>query len=305
MNEQQLQTILSEAYGIHAPPPDFLRDGGGQTYLVNGNPKCLLKVIGPAFSETARQSVAIMRYLAERGFPVPRILLTKQGHAVLETSVDGVKSLLVLMEYLDGDEPDLEQDAAKIGALIGRFHRLMAQCPIRPVPRGKDFFIGRYLAFLRQKHDPNLAAYEKLGARLWEKVETLPQGTCHGDLHRGNLLQSPDGTVYLLDFDTVCRAPRMFDLAVLCDLTDYFRLDPADVRTARRVYRKFLTGYAQDHALSPAEILSFPDWVAIRHFQLQATILELYGVDCIDAKFVADQLAWLRQWQEETAAWQN
>ena len=46
------------------------------------------------------------------------------------------------------------------------------------------------------------------------------------------------------------------------------------------------------------EILSFPYWVAIRHFQLQATILEIYGVDSIDEGFIDGQLYWLNRWQE-------
>ena len=52
------------------------------------------------------------------------------------------------------------------------------------------------------------------------------------------------------------------------------------------MYREFLSGYVGYHKLSHEEILSFPYWVAIRHFQLQATIFEIYGVDCIDEGFI-------------------
>ena len=44
-------------------------------------------------------------------------------------------------------------------------------------------------------------------------------------------------------------------------------------------------------------------WVAIRHFQLQATILEIYGVDCIDEGFIDGQLYWLNKWQEAMTDW--
>ena len=54
-----------------------------------------------------------------------------------------------------------------------------------------------------------------MGDRLWEKVKDLPTGICHGDLHRGNLLQDHDGKIYLVDFDTACRAPYMFDVMVI------------------------------------------------------------------------------------------
>ena len=64
------------------------------------------------------------------------------------------------------------------------------------------------------------------------------------------------------------------------------------------VYQKFLLGYSDHHKLSREEILSFPYWVAIRHFQLHATILEIYGADCIDEDFIDGQLYWLNKWQE-------
>ncbi len=84
----------------------------------------------------------------------------------------------------------------------------------------------------------------------------------------------------------------------MCDMTDYFMLKPEDIELTKEVYQKFLSGYSKYHALSLEEVLSFPDWVAIRHFQLQATILEVHGIDCIDEQFIDYQLYWLNQWQE-------
>ena len=101
-----------------------------------------------------------------------------------------------------------------------------------------------------------------------------------------------------MDFDTVCRAPIMFDVMTMCDMTDYFRLKPDDVELTMKVYREFLAGYASHRTLSREEIRSFPYWVAIRHFQLQATIVEIYGPDCIDEGFIDGQLYWLNQWEE-------
>ena len=301
MNEKQLLEILKREYGIEKPSLAFLREGGGHTYIVNGRKKYLLKAVGGAFLNTARQSVSVLRYLNEKGFPAPALILTRDGAEAYETGADGEERLIVLMEFIDGDEPDLTKTAAEVGALVGRFHRLMEDCPGDPVSHGRAFFIGRYLDFLRRKNYPRLSAYEELGERLWEKVAALPRGRCHGDLHRGNLLRRPDGRIFLVDFDTVCRAPLMFDIMAACDLTDYFHLKREDIRVTKAVYRDFLTGYASCRALSREELLSFPDWVAIRHFQLQATILEIYGIDCIDERFTDSQLSWLRGWQEATA----
>ena len=300
MDERILQKILTKEYGIDSPSLEFLREGGSHTYVVNGKNKYLLKVIGSAFSDTARQSISIMRYLEGNGFLAPKTMLTKSGEAFFETETDGEKKLIVLMEFIDGDEPDMEICAADVGGLVGRFHQLMEKYPEDTVPKGKEFFIGRYLECLRKKNYPRIAEYEELGERLWDKVKYLPQGKCHGDLHRGNLLQNTDGQIFLVDFDTVCRAPFMFDVMVMCDMTDYFNLKPEDIALTKEVYRKFLSGYSGYHALSREEISSFPYWVAIRHFQLQATILEIYGIDCIDEGFIDGQLWWLNRWQETT-----
>ena len=298
MDERILQKILTKEYGIDSSSLEFLREGGSHTYVVHGKNKNLLKVIGSAFSDTARQSISIMRYLEGNGFLAPKTMLTKSGEAFFETETDGEKKLIVLMEFIDGDEPDMEICAADVGGLVGRFHQLMEKYPEDTVPKGKEFFIGRYLECLRKKNYPRIAEYEELGERLWDKVKYLPQGKCHGDLHRGNLLQNTDGQIFLVDFDTVCRAPLMFDVMVMCDMTDYFNLKSEDIELTKEVYQKFLSGYSKYHALSREEILSFPYWVAIRHFQLQATILEIYGVDCIDEGFIDGQLYWLNKWKE-------
>ena len=293
-----MQDILALNYGIESPSLEFLREGGTTTYIVNGRSKYLLKVIGSAFSDTARQSASIMRYLEENGSQVPKMILTNSGEAFFETEIDGEKKLIVLMEFIDGDEPELEKCASEIGRLVGRFHQLMEGYPSELVYRDKEFFIGRYIEFLRKKEYSRIKEYEELGERLWDKVKNLPQGNCHGDLHRGNLLQNADGKIYLVDFDTACKAPVMFDVMVMCDMTDYFNLKHEDIELTKVVYREFLSGYAGYHKLSREEILSFPYWVAIRHFQLQATILEIYGVDCIDEGFIDGQLYWLNKWQE-------
>ena len=298
MDEKYLQGILTKYYGIEDRSLEFLREGGTHTYIVSGSPKYLLKVIGSAFSDTAKQSVSIMRYLEENGFPVPGTILTKSGESILETEIEDEKKLIVLMEFIDGDEPELEKCASEVGELVGRFHRLMEKYPAELTLHGKEFFIDRYLNFLRKKNYPRITEYEELGERLWEKVKDLPIGSCHGDLHRGNLLQNPDGKIYLVDFDTACRAPFMFDVMVMCDMTDYFHLKQKDIKLTGEVYKKFLSGYSDYHTLSREEILSFPYWVAIRHFQLQATILEIYGPDCIDEGFIDGQLYWLNKWQE-------
>ena len=291
-----LPTLLRERYGREDLSLRLLREGGGQTYLAEGGEKLLVKVIGPAFAATARQSVSIMRFLEEWGFPVPQTVLTRSGEAMTELPTDDGNRLVTVQAFIEGDEPDLTKRAEDVGALVGRLHNLLAQFPGEVTEHGKSFFIGRYLDFLRRKGYPRLGEYEELGERLWRRVEDQCPAVCHGDLHRGNLLEDGDGQIFVLDFDTVCRAPVLFDVSVMCDMTDYFHLREADIDTASAVYERFLAGYGGVRALDPAERRSFCDWVAIRHFQLQATILEIHGIDCVGERFLDAQLDWLDGW---------
>lgn len=114
-------------------------------------------------------------------------------------------------------------------------------------------------------------------------------------------METADGKIYLLDFDTVCIAPRMFDVTVMCDMTDYFNLQVADIMTTRAVCKNFLAGYTHHINLTETEWASLNDWIVIRHFQLQATIVEIFGIDCIDNDFIDRQLQWNRSWEEQCA----
>lgn len=298
MNEQALLEILRTHYGLENVSVQFLREGGSHTYLVEGETKYFLKVIGAAFAKTSRQSVSVMRYLEAQDFPVPRTILTQSGEALLETSIHGENRLIVMQEYIDGEEPDMETRAAEVGELVGRLHDLLERYPEKLVNHDRLFFIGRYLDFLRQKKYPRLAEYEALGETLWKQVEDQPKGNSHGDLHRGNLLEDANGRIVLLDFDTVCCAPMMFDVMVMCDMTDYFHLKQSDIEITKNVYEQFLSGYCKQRPLSRKEQRSLAAWVAIRHFQLQATILEIHGIDCVGEKFIDAQLDWLKKWIE-------
>ena len=83
-------------------------------------------------------------------------------------------------------------------------------------------------------------------------------------------------------------------------MTDYFRLKQKDIEITKDVYTRFLSGYGKQRSLSREEILSLPYWVAIRHFQLQAIIMEIYGLHCNDDSFDDAQLRWLNKWLEIT-----
>lgn len=291
--------ILQQNYEVPAETVEFLRESGGTTYLVQGvDRKFLLKAAGKAFWNTIQQSVDVMCFLAERSFPVPAVIRTKWGTRMLERIEEGEEYLLALFEYIEGKEPDLRVCGERVGHMIGWLHKMLPSYSGALIKRDFRFFMERYIEILRQKDYPKAEIYAKLGTELWERVKDCPVGVCHGDLHRGNLLETADGKIYLLDFNTICLAPRMFDVAVMCDMTDYSQLKSDDIKNTKAVYGRFLKGYARHIKLKEANWASFKDWVAIRHFQLQATVVEIYGMDCVDEQFIDEQLKWLENWEQ-------
>lgn len=300
MEESRILLKLRENYNDKISGIDFLRKSGGTTYIVNGEgQKFFLKIAGKAFYDTIRQSVDIVRYLSQKGFPVPNIMETKSGMPMLEIHDQGQEYLFILSEYIDGKEPDLCTCGEQVGELMGWLHTLLLDYKGPLIERDYHFFIERYVEILRRRNSPLADTYADIGTKFWERVKDCPVGVCHGDPYHGNLLETADGKIYLLDFDTICIAPRMFDVMVTCDMTDYFDLRLADMITTRTVYENFLAGYTHHIHLTEAERASFYDWVIIRHFQLQATIVEIFGMDCIDDDFINKQLQWMKSWEEQ------
>jgi Ser/Thr protein kinase RdoA (MazF antagonist) len=274
-----------------------LRDGGCLSYSAESdNKKYLLKIVKPNFLDTAIQSTEIMNYLSESGFPVPRIIPTADGK--LYDFSEG--RMFLLFEFIEGREPEPGEKIEEIGELTGRLHNIMENHIDNLPIREKPFFIDRYIELLRRKKYPEQKILEfiQYGNELWERVKELPRSYCHGDLHRGNLLITSSNQIYFLDFDTSCIAAPVFDIMVMCDTTDYFNFKQEGYAITKQIFERFLKGYQKYRSLSDKEYAAFYDFIAIRHYQLQATILEIYGLDCVDEVFINQQLEWLRQWRE-------
>lgn len=297
MNNTEILNLLNENYNNKIDSVEFIRQGGCLSYAVKSdNDKLFLKIISNAFIKTAIQSIHIQEYLIKNNFPVPKIIYTKDNKLYLETD----NQLFVLYEYIDGVEPNLDDNAEGICELVGKLHKLMSSYPGELIMHHKEFFVDRYIDILRKRHYPDekLNEYIEIGNQLWNRVKDLPCGFCHGDLHRGNLLQIADDIIYMLDFDTACFAPQLFDIAVMCDTTDYFTFDKNEFHHTTDIFNRFIKEYSKYNQIE-FNLNQFYDFIALRHFQLQATIVEIYGLDCIDEKFIDKQLEWIKQWRKQ------
>ncbi|HOP10264.1 MAG TPA: phosphotransferase [Oscillospiraceae bacterium] len=300
MNQVQIINFLKEYYSIKADTLELIREAGSSAYVVTeNNNKYFLRIVKPAFFDTAVTAADIQYFLQKQDFPVPKIHPAKDGSPCVEWRTSDEKHLFVLYEYIEGKESEPNQDAEAIGELIGKLHKIMKSYPGPLVKHDKPFFIGRYINILRRKQYPKTDEFVAYGDAVWNRVRGLPRGYCHGDMYSGNIHKAANGKLYVLDFDTSCEAFPVYDPVLICNRTHYFEFDPDGYEKSKAVFTRFLPSYLKHSPLSQAEIDAFFDLIAVYHFQVQATVIEINGLDCVDAAFLDRQYDWLCRWREQ------
>jgi Ser/Thr protein kinase RdoA (MazF antagonist) len=288
--------ILNEKYPAHFDNIEQLRDGGSVSYIVfSGRNKYFLRATKSVFFDTAMQGADIQIYLQGKGFPVPPIVRTKIGSPYIKKD----NSIYILYEFIEGTETNIEQDAEIVGALVGKLHHIMKDYPGKLAVRDERFFIGRYVDILKNRQYAKTEEFAVYGSALWDNIKDLPRGYCHGDMHSGNVLKTPTGKHYILDFDTFCEGVPMYDLALICDMTEYFEFKENNYERSNMVLSRFVPEYMKYHSISTAEIEAFHDLIAIQHFSTQATIMEMFGADCLSDVELDGQLDWLYRWRAQ------
>ena len=112
-------------------------------------------------------------------------------------------------------------------------------------------------------------------------------------------IKAGGGKFYIVDFDTSCAGFPMYDPTLICNKTDYFDFDEHAYEKSKVILLRFLPEYMKQKSLSQREIDAFFDLIALYHFALQATIIEAYGLDCVDYAFLDKQLDWLYRWRDQ------
>lgn len=292
---QNIIGLLNESYPIRFDRLELLRDMGSAAYVAfSGSDRYFLRVIKPAFHDTAIDGANIQAFLQTQGVPVPPIIPTHTAVPYAQSA----NQLLILYAFIEGDDCKPETDAEAIGALTGRLHQTMKAYPGTLKKRDKHFYIGRYIDILRTKQYPQIDAYIAYGDMLWDKIKSLPMAFCHGDLYDGNIRKAQDGALYLHDFDTACEGFPMYDPTLICNMTQYFHYDDRDYGRSMQVLARFLPAYQTHATLTQAEIDAFAALVALQHFSTQATVMEIVGMNCIDETVMDNQLDWLNRWAQ-------
>lgn len=294
MENNQILEVMNFYYPMSFVKTELLREGGNTTYAIyTAHDKYFLKIIGTAFSDTFHQSVEINLFLQQNAFSVPHIHMASCNEPYIRVG----ENYFILYGFLETMEIDMEKDAEEVGALIGKLHHLMHSYHRKLVTHDKSFYLDRYIHILREKQYPKQEEFVVYSERLWNKINIIPLGYSHGDMYSGNIARGTDGKLYLLDFDTSCMGFSIYDLALICNQTNYFDYDEEGFPRTAAVFRRLLPEYLKYHSLSEQEKDSLYDMLALYHFALQATIIEIHGPDCVDNAFFDKQLNWLKQWE--------
>lgn len=274
----------------------LIRDWIGKVYEIsNGSKRYIVKIFLKDYTKEALQSIEVMTYLKDNNFKVPDIITTLNGNRYFIAN----NQVVVLYEYVDGELVEKGSKLCSIGKQAGWMRKLMESYNLEVANHSYDFFIKRYLDIMRIKGYQNINKFSELGNYLWNNVKNLPQGFIHGDMHIGNMFQV-ENEIVLFDFDACAIASPMYDIATTCDATDYFDLSYENfhngyIQTQKNV-SAFLRGYEMYYKLSKDEEKAIYYFIAIRHFDIQATIIHSRGLDCVDEMFLNEQYLWLEKW---------
>ncbi|MCL1859258.1 MAG: phosphotransferase [Oscillospiraceae bacterium] len=290
-NRMKIENVLKAVknnYDINIQNVEFFRDGGSCSYTVYGtNNKYFLKTIGcQPYLETAIDSAYIQMHLLQNKFPVIPVILTKEGIPYILVEEQGREYIFIMYDFIELDEFSLEDNEAA-GELIGQLHQVMKSYTGHLLVRGKNYFIDRYVEIMKKKNYPGVELFNAYGDKLWEKINNLPRGYCHCELHRGNIHKTKTGgkQIYIVDFDESNLSFPMYDVTLFCNDTDWSSFDYKTFEKSKFILDNFLKGYLRHSLLTNEEISAFFDFIAVFHFQMQPKIMEIYGYDTADNDF--------------------
>jgi homoserine kinase type II len=271
---------------------------------------------------------AIQEHLAQRRFPLPRLISTRVGDGTMLTLGQHIYELF---EFIPGENYDGSLDAtADAGRALAFFHRLLGSfhppASASPPPAGTyhnapSGGLERHLDTIAQKlADPSTAPLLKRlrvsYADAAERVEGLgysswPHQIIHGDWHPGNMLFRGGGArvAAVIDYDTARRAPRVTDIAngALQFSISMKGSDPAQWPPGldEGRFKRFCRGYetVKDCVISTAELAALP-WLMIEALIVEAAIpiaatgsfAGLSGLGFL--RMVDAKAAWLQQHAE-------
>lgn len=200
----------------------------------------------------ARFEVEVNDALRRAGQPVAAPVFGRGGEAVFAH----LGKPFALYERLDGSVLCQKMVTPRAARSVGRALALVHRADLggMKIPEGRFGFEGmldrleRVEASGRTDLAPVVETVRRdVEALRGQRAEGLPSGLTHGDLFRDNVLISDETVTGLLDFESACRGPFIYDLMVTLLAWCYANEFEAPL------VRALLEGYSQERPLSSEE----------------------------------------------------
>lgn len=320
LSNKDLVMLLDEYYNIKNIKSLHLhRAFIGDVYFIEDHKQSYVMKIYkslPLHTRNAQNSSDVIEYLRENGINVPKVLKNKNKlNSTTILAPEGEREVVVT-SFIDGktiSESYNNEIHRIIGKQAAQIRSVMKDYPFldKLIKIDEDYLINNFLKIMNKyfpKKEEKISFFKSYGEILSKKIKELyikqPQciGFCHGDFHNGNIIKTLTDGVAFFDFDACGIGCNMLDIAVYCDKTDYFNLDKTKILQTKKTLEVFLEGYTNVFPLSQLEIDSIPLFIALRHYELNATIpinrAPIEGAHWLNDNWVDEQYAWLKEWYE-------
>lgn len=292
---KDIAKILEKNYGIGVSGISLHREMIGFIYFIESDRgRLVFKLFRSLNTPEAEQAVEIMCFLQSKGYPVPPVIRAS-GKPFVEIGC----RLGVLHEFIPGREPDADDKIAELGMAASLLHELMEGYPKPLIPRDREFYADRFIDMLCDSgyEASKITDLRNFAKQTWECLSVARKGFCHGDFHTGNMIETGDGVICLLDFDAAASGFPVIDAAVICDRTHFNKFNRDAFDTTRRAIGKFYSSYSKDGTPNKDEYRAIFSFIALRHYELIATIVKSKDGGKMPAKaFLDRQHEWLMKW---------
>jgi len=211
ITENEIQEI-SGKYELKVIDYELIEQGVGNTnFLIKTKDGKYIFTIFEIEPTEVAHMIKVLLLLEKHNYPAPRLKTMVSGEVLTNYQE---KSVLI-KPYIEGQVvKDLDEGKIRqVGAALAGLHEI----PVPDyLPDQHTYVVKNYPQVMEQELDQNYKEWvgERYG-KLMKKIPSgLPVGLCHGDVFCDNVLFEDEKIKAIIDFESVCRIDKMFDLGM-------------------------------------------------------------------------------------------
>jgi aminoglycoside phosphotransferase (APT) family kinase protein len=249
-----------QAVGLAHGGAELMRLGENAIFRLADDPVVVRIARGREVLDDAAKEVAVAAWLHDARLPAAETADYSQPVIVRDKPVTFWKLI---------DDSGAKPTIADLGSILRRLHDLPVPSTLR-LPQ-LDFFgrVAERIAAADLTENDRAFLADRLASLRSQYQEirfTRPPSAVHGDAHQSNLIERPDGTVVVIDFERFAFGPPESDLSVTA--TEYLIGWHSD-----RDYADFVAAYGYD----VMDMDGFPVLRAINELKMTTWLMQNIG----------------------------